>query len=153
MDQTHPLPASGRIRLTSEDAQVSISGTDRDDVRIEVHYRIAAARGKLTRFTYRVSAALDGGELVVTEERQTGSRNFVYEDQVHTINIELPRNAHVTVREEDGMCAISGVAGRVHLTMDDGDVRLENCSGEITISMDDGTLTQTNCASLKYERR
>jgi hypothetical protein len=153
MDETYPLPPSGMIRLTSEDAQVSIAGSDRQDVRIEVHYRISAAREKLTRFKYRVSAAQAVGELVVTEERQAGSQNFAYDEQIHAIKIELPRHAHVTVHEEDGTCAISGISGRVHLTMDDGDARLENCSGDITVSMDDGTVTQTNCATLKYDRR
>ena len=101
MAETYPLPASRTIRLSSEDADVAISGSDRDDIRIQVHYVISAACEKMTRFSYRVRAVEAGGELVVAEERHTGSRDFVYQDEVHSITIELPRNAHVTVREEE----------------------------------------------------
>jgi hypothetical protein len=82
MAETYPLPASGMIRLTSEDADVFISGSDRNDVRVQVHYLISAAHEKMTRFDYRVSVAEAGGELVVAEERHTGNRNFVYDEQV-----------------------------------------------------------------------
>lgn len=153
MAESYPVPASHTIRLTSEDADVSISGSDRDDIRIQVHYAISAAREKMTRFNYRVSVVDAGGELVVAEERHTGSRNFVFHEQVHSIEIEVPRNAHVTVREEDGSCSVRNIDGRVHLNLDDGSVHLENCAGDIAVAMDHGKLTQINCAALQYQPR
>jgi len=153
MAETFVLPASGSIRLTSEDARVSIIGADREDVRIEARYVLSAAPEQLKDFAYRLHVAEADGQLVVTEERHTGRQNFIYRQHVHDITIEVPRNARVTIREEDGTCMIRGLSGPVHLTMDDGTIRLENCSGNISVAMDNARLSQRDCATVQLVRR
>lgn len=146
-DETFALPTSRQIRITSEDAKVTVSGSDRSDVRIRAHYGIKSTPEMLQNFSYRLNVSTVESGLHVQEMRQTGSR-FIYDKQAHTLHVEVPRNAHVSIVEEDGSCEITAVAGTVDVRMDDGSGHAADCSGPITVTLDDGTFTHRNCTGL-----
>ena len=152
-DETHAFPISQKIRVTSEDAEVIVTGSDRTDVRVQVHYALSADAKVLQRFDYKVNVHSDGGELRVDELRSTGSRNFVYDQRAHRITIEVPRSADVTIQEEDGACEITSITGSVNVRMNDGKVHAADCTGAVTVSIDDGTFTQRNCTGLVQVHR
>jgi hypothetical protein len=153
-DETHALPASRKVRVTSEDAKVVVSGSDRNDVRIQADYKISSTARMLQSFTYKLNVHSDGAELRVDEMRKTGSRNFVYDKRAHLIRIEVPRNAHVTIEEEDGSCTLTSIGGSVDVSMDDGSVHATDCAGAITVAIDEGTFTHHNCTgSVRVQRR
>lgn len=153
-DETHALPASQNIRIISEDAEVIVVGSDRDDVRIQAHYALSSTAEILQDFAYGVNVQSDGAELRVDEMRNGRPRNFLYDQSAHVIRLEVPRSAHVTIQEEDGSGTITSMAGSVEVTMDDGRVQATDCAGAITVFTDNGTFTQHNCTgSVTVQRR
>ena len=59
-DETHALPLSQNIRITSEDAELIVSGSDRDDVRIQANYALSSTAEMLQNFAYEVNVQSDG---------------------------------------------------------------------------------------------
>jgi hypothetical protein len=153
-DETHALPPSLKIRVSSEDAEVIVAGSDRRDVRVQAHYNLSSTARMLQGFTYKLNVHSDGSELRVDEMRETGTQNFLYDQRVHLIRIEVPRNAHVTIQEEDGSCVLTSIAGSVDVTMDDGSVHATDCTGTIAVATDNGRFTQHNCTgAITVQRR
>lgn len=144
-DQTHAFAPAQVIRIRSEDAEVTVTGADRPDVRVRAEYRIASSAQMLEKFSYQVEVVSAPTELRVTEIRRTGTRDFKYDQQAHRIQIEVPRNAHVQITEEDGTCIVTRLAGPVEMTLDDGRARATDCSGPITVTLDQGTFTHDRC--------
>ena len=143
MDETFPIEMGGTINLSSDDAEVTITGSDREGVRVVVDYR----------WTVRGISFGSSNEFEMIVEEENGNLN-IYEkprnievgvigsiSEEYTIRIEAPRDVNLDIRGDDDDYQISGVDGSLNIVSDDTDILIWDCFGEEFIfSIDDGDL-------------
>lgn len=143
MDETFSIELDGTINLDSDDAEVTITGSDREDVRVVVNYR----------WTVRGITFGSSNEFEMIVEEENGNLN-IYEkprnfeggiigmsSEEYTIRIEAPRNVSLNIRGDDDEYVISGIDGSLQIESDDTDIRVRDCYGdEFVFSIDDGDL-------------
>jgi hypothetical protein len=156
LDETYAMAPDGTVELTTHDAEVTIVGSDRDDVHVEIHYR-----RKLTG----VGSAGDGFDLEVTQSggnlsiRETDRRRIGFGIGVartrYDVLIEAPASVSLKVRGDDDDYQISGIHGAIALAADDGSIHLRNCRGtDFDLAFEDGELDMDRGAGslrLRYD--
>lgn len=144
LDQVYTIDADGTISLNSDDAEVTIVGSDRTDVHVTVHYRLEIdgfTFGSHDRFEMTVRET--NGNLVIREQpRDFSGVTIGSTDEEYTIRIEAPRGLSLDLEGDDEHYDIREIDGRIDLDADDADVALTACRGSrFAISLDDGRLT------------
>lgn len=145
LDETYEIDPNGTISLQSDDADVTITGSDRSDVRVVVNYKREVRGftiGDGDRFEMIVEQR--GGDLAIYEkERDNGTRisvGSVKED--YEIRIEAPRSVSLKLEGDDETYRISSIDGALRLDADDTDIELTDCNGDdFSFSLDDGSLS------------
>lgn len=144
LDEVYSIDAGGTIELKSDDAEVTIVGTDRADVHVEVHYKMEVegySFGSRDRFDMEVRE--QGGRLVIEEQ----PRNFTgitlgSVDEEYTIRIEAPRTVGLSLQGDDENYEIRDVDGAIRIDADDADVQLTACRGDsFEFNLDDGHIS------------
>lgn len=144
LDQTFPIDPGGTINLQSDDAEVEIKGSARDDVRIVVHYELTVRGitfGESNEFEMIVEE--DGGNLTIREkDRDFGPSGIIgISSEEYTIEIEAPRDVNLDIEGDDGKYEIAGFDGFLYLHADDSDAHIYDVNGEdYSFSLDDGGL-------------
>jgi len=144
LDQTYPIDPGGTINLQSSDADVKIIGSDREDVRVIVHYKLTVtgfAFGESNKFEMIVSE--DGGNLAIQEKgRDFGPSGMIgVSNKIYTIEIEAPSGVNLDIQGDDEEYEIAGFAGFISLNADDSDIQISDVSGtDYSFSFDDGNL-------------
>lgn len=143
LDQVYSIDPDGTISLNSDDAEVTITGSDRDDVRVFVRYRMEVegfSFGENEKFEMIVDER--GSELRIYEkERDFGRMSFGTVREDYEIRIEAPRGVHLELEGDDETYQISSIDGAINLDADDTTVELRDCNGDdFSFSMDDGSL-------------
>jgi hypothetical protein len=145
LDEVYEIDTNGTISLQSDDAQVSITGSDRSDVRVIVNYKREVRGftiGDGNRFEMIVEER--GGNLAIYEkERGNGNRISVGSvEEDYEIRIEAPRTVSLNIEGDDETYRISSIDGAISLEADDTEIELNDCNGDdFTFSMDDGSLS------------
>ena len=144
LDETYSINPEGTINLKSDDADVRISGSNRDDVRVIVHYKLTVRGltfGESNKFEMVVEER--NGNLMIREaERDFGSRTMIgFSSEEYTIEIETPRNVNLDIEGDDEEYEISGIDGSIHLQADDSDAKIWDIKGrDFSFSVDDGSI-------------
>jgi len=142
LDQEYSMNLSGTIYLDSDDADVTISGSDRPDVRVRI-YRKVETKGFVWGDTdFEVIVEEDGGDLKIYE-KSSGSHISVvgYMEEKYTIDIEAPKGVSLTINGDDDDYLITNINGAIDLDIDDGDAELRNCGGSyFKFDLDDGDI-------------
>lgn len=143
LDQEYNIDPNGTISLNSDDAEVTITGSDREDVRVFVRYRMEVegfSFGENEEFEMIVEER--GSELRIYEkERDFGRVSFGSVREDYEIRIEAPRNVNLDLEGDDETYQISRIDGAINLDADDTSVELRDCNGDnFDITMDDGNL-------------
>lgn len=144
LDEVYAINKNGTVSLQSDDARVTITGSDRNDVRVIVNYKREVkgfSIGEDDRFQMIVEER--GGNLNIYEkERDEGNRlSFGSVREDYEIRIEAPRTVSLNLEGDDETYRISDVDGAINLDADDTTVELSDCDGEdFSFSMDDGSL-------------
>lgn len=144
MDQVYAVDQNGTISLQSDDARVTITGSDRSDVRVVVRYKREVKGftiGDGDRFEMIVEER--AGNLAIYEkERDNGGRLSVGSvKEEYEISIEAPRNVSFNLEGDDETYLIAGIDGSIRLDADDTDIELTGCNGDdFSFSMDDGSI-------------
>jgi len=146
MDKTYSMNKNGTIFLTTEDADVKIVGSDREDVHLVVHYEshwsgVFIGSGF---HDFDMEVTEDNGNLHIREisGNQTVTAGVVNRyDEVYTVDLEVPKGASLQIRGEDDDYNIDDVGGQIDLTFEDGDAMLKNCTGDrFEFDFEDGDL-------------
>ena len=142
LDKTYALSQGGTISLDSDDANVTITGSDRQDVRVKVNYRMRVkglSFGKWEEFEMIVEEN-EGNLNIYEKERDNGVKIMMGSSrEEYEITIEAPRTANLELNGDDDNYRISSIDGAISVEADDADVELNDCNGErFTIRLDDG---------------
>ncbi|MEP2772522.1 MAG: DUF4097 family beta strand repeat-containing protein [Fulvivirga sp.] len=142
LDQEYRMNLSGTIYLDSDDADVTISGSDRPDVRVRI-YRKVETKGFVWGDTdFEVIVEENDGDLKIYE-KSSGSHISVvgYMEEKYTIDIEAPKGVSLTINGDDDDYLITNINGAIDLDIDDGDAELRNCGGSyFKFDLDDGDI-------------
>ena len=142
LDKEFDLRAGGTIELSSSDARVYITGSNRKTVHLKVD-RTVVTRGLFfgkDEFAMEISDA--GGNLKVRERSNTSYTGVMgYYDEDYEIRIEAPEGASLLVKGDDGDYIVKNINGAISMEVDDGDIELQGCGGNnFRFRMDDGDL-------------
>ncbi len=142
LDEYYEIPFKGMIELRTNDAEITITGTDRKDVHLVVH-REAVARNLLRKgdpgFEFEVSRQDE--RLRIIERRENNAVIGYYTEKVYVITLEVPQDVNLILQGDDDDYLVQNIAGKIYLNAEDGDAQFENCTGnEFDFIMDDGTL-------------
>lgn len=144
LDQTYSIDSGGTINLQSDDAEVRIIGTDRDDVRLVVHYKLTVRGITFGRSNeFEIIVEEQNGNLTIREkDRDFGSSGIIgFSSEEYTIDIHTPRSVNLDLEGDDEEYDITGIDGFIHLAADDSDARISDITGDdFSFSLDDGEL-------------
>ena len=144
LDEVYSIDPNGTLYLRSEDANVRITGTDRDDIRVVIN-REEEIRGITTRRDdFEMEIEEKAGNLYLTEKNRSSKVNmgigFYRLD--YEITIELPSNASLKIDGEDDDYLIRSVNGKIGIDVEDGDIELIDCKGnDFDFEIEDGDLS------------
>ncbi|NBC03398.1 MAG: DUF4097 family beta strand repeat protein [Bacteroidetes bacterium] len=144
LDQTYAIDFEGTIHLQSDDAEVQIIGSDREDVRVNVNYELTVRGitfGESNDFEMIVEE--DDGNMTIREkDRDFGASGMIgVSSEEYTIEIEAPRDVNLDIEGDDEKYEIAGIDGFIHLHADDSDAQISDVNGEdYSFSLDDGSL-------------
>lgn len=143
LDETYSLNSDGTILLKSDDADVRIIGSTRNDVHVKIDYVLdvdGLSWGDSEEFV--VKAWVENGTLFIEEQpRETDRTTIGNVDEKYTILIEVPTDVSLKLRGDDEDYNISEIAGEIRVDADDADAILASCSGNyFAFRLDDGTV-------------
>ncbi|MGK7370724.1 MAG: DUF4097 family beta strand repeat-containing protein [Candidatus Halalkalibacterium sp. M3_1C_030] len=144
LDKVYSIEDSGTISLNSDDANVTIKGSDRNDVRVKIHYKLSVkglAIGENEEFEMIVEER-NGNLNIYEKERDFGNKVvFGSTDEEYRITIEAPRGVSLDLSGDDEDYRISSIDGSISVEADDSGIELNDCNGdEFNIKLDDGEL-------------
>lgn len=143
LNETYAVDANGTISLSSDDAEVTIVGSDRSDVHVEVHYKLEVSGFSFgSRNKFEMEVREQNGDLIIEEQpRDFEGITFGSTSEEYTIRIEAPRGVSLALDGDDENYAIEEINGVVDISADDADVRLRACKGnKFSFSLDDGSI-------------
>lgn len=161
LDENYSIDANATLHLSSDDADVTIKGTDREDVHLVVYRHIEVEGWKIkSDGEFRMEVENRGGDLYI-RERSEGSNRLIVGDisEEYRITLEVPRNIALDVNGDDDSYEISDINLAVRLDaddcdaefrgmkgdefdfdIDDGSIRMDEARGRLQLKMDDGNM-------------
>ena len=142
-DQTYPLSANGKVRVSNVNGPIVVEAWDRNEVRVEAT-KIADSAETLGEVTIKVEARAD---LISVEadyenwrwggrDRQSPSRKL----EVH-FKLSVPRGASLDeVETVNGEVTVSDLTGVVKISAVNGNVAAANLRGTANLSTVNGTV-------------
>lgn len=143
LDETYSISENGTIHLNSNDAEVTITGSDRSDVHVVVYHRVDTEGLSVdTSGEFDMNVESRGGDLYLREDDDlshiviAGSVNEEYR-----ITIEAPRSVALNIEGDDDTYDISNISSKVKLNADDAEADLNGLQGnDFEFEMDDGSI-------------
>jgi len=152
LDKTYEISPTGTIELTSDDANVYITGSDRKDVRVKVYYRVNTKGITFGEKDFEMEVTKDHGNLIL-KEHSYGSTGVFFGSvsEEYEITIYAPMGVSLDIRGDDDDYVIKSINGSITLDADDGDVDIRNCNGNhFEFSLDDGDLEMDSGGGFLY---
>ena len=146
LDETYPLAPDGLIRLTTNDADVKITGSDRTDVHLVVHYE-SSTKGlflKVSEERFDMEVVPANGNLTIREFSPSSTTvglliHSSRED--YEITLEVPQGASLKIRGDDDDYTIRNVQGEISMRFEDGEALIEDCNGgHFDLEVEDGSI-------------
>lgn len=143
IDKTYDVNINGTLHLKSDDADVRITGADRNDVHVKIHRRVDEMGIVMGERNFKVEVTERDGDLYIEDFEQSSTLTIVgYMEEEYKITIEMPQTMSLKIRGDDDDYLISNVNGEIRMNVDDGDARFTNCKGNyFDFDFDDGDIT------------
>lgn len=153
LDETYNIEKDGTLYLYSNDADVLITGSDRDDVHVVVDYaeNVSGLGIKTSDHEFEVIVTEENGNLRIREMDSDRSYAgiFVSMDVEYSITIQAPSSVALQIVGEDDEYMIDGFTSGIRLRMEDGRARLRKMSGDsFEFELEDGDVEMTGGAGL-----
>ncbi len=142
LDQVYDIPSNGILELRTNDAEITIIGSDREDVHLVVH-REAVVKNFIRKGnpSFEIEVEQRGDRLRIVERRESNAVVGFYNEKNYVITLEVPIDIHLALHGDDDDYLVQNIGGKIYLNAEDGDAQFENCMGdEFTFYMDDGTV-------------
>ncbi|MTI41166.1 DUF4097 family beta strand repeat-containing protein [Fulvivirga lutimaris] len=148
LDKSYAMNLSGTIVLKTSDADITITGSDRTDVRVKVMRNIKTKGWTVGNQEFSVEVEERGGNLEIIERSSGSHVSFVgYMSETYKIDIEAPRGVNLDLDGDDDDYFISNIDGDIMLDLDDGDADFKNCNGrDFSFNLDDGDIRMDKAA-------
>jgi hypothetical protein len=141
LDKVYKIGKAGTIDLSSSDAKVFITGSDRSDARVKVDRKLVTKGWVSGDHDFRVEVVEQNGNLRIRENQNSVNVSFGYYHEEYKIEIEAPEGVTLIVRGDDGDYFIKNINGSITMSVDDADAELTGCKGsEFSFRFDDGDL-------------
>ncbi len=143
LNETYPIVDGGTLHVTSDDAEVTIEGTDRSDVHVVIYRHVDVDGWKVeTSGTFDVDIAQKDGDLYITENSNEQQRVVVGSvKEEYQITIQAPRNIALNIKGDDDEYTIRNISQGITLEADDAEAEIINAGGsEFKFDMDDGRI-------------
>ena len=140
LDETYGIATDGTVHLSSDGAEVNITGSDRRDVHVKVHYRLNVKGFELSSpEEFAMDITQRNGDLYIKEADRNESGLMIGNiEEEYRITIEMPRNVSLDINGDDGRAEIAELAGEIMLNVDDSNIMLNKLAGSrFTINADD----------------
>lgn len=139
-EETYPISAKGTLSISTEDADITIKGADRNDVYVKVWRSV---KGKQwTNKDFGLEYTADGKDVSIVEDYSQNNNNLTfsfYSSIEYTIYVEVPHTVLLKMEGDDDNYYIENMANSVSIDAEDGDVVLKSIHGEnMDINLDDG---------------
>ncbi|MBT8232038.1 MAG: DUF4097 domain-containing protein [Bacteroidia bacterium] len=144
-NEIHKISEGGTLHLSSNDADVTILGTNRSDVSVEILRKAKGNIAKNQKFYFDVEE--QGGDLYVTEVREGNNTTFIgyLNIQKYTIKIHLPHKVKLDIEGDDDDYDITGINGDIKMETEDGEIVIYDCaSPRLNIKADDANIALAN---------
>jgi len=161
LDENYSIGASATLHLSSDDADVTIKGSDREDVHLVV-YRHTEVKGWKIKSDgeFRMEVEERGSDLYIRENSEESNRLIVGNvREEYRITLEVPQNVALDINGDDDSYEISDMNQDVRLDaddcdaefrgmkgddfdfdIDDGSIRMDEARGRLQLKMDDGNM-------------
>lgn len=142
LDKVYKVDTQGKVKLSTDDADVYITGSDRKDIHVKID-RVVESKGiTWGEKQFDVSVEVVDGDIII-RDKEWGNVSMVgYIREDYTVRIEAPATMALDIRGDDGDYEIDDMAGSIRLVADDGDILVTNFTGNSTyFDLDDGDVT------------
>lgn len=172
LDKEYDIDDAGTIELYSDDAQITITGTDRSTAHIKIDWELNTTGVVSGRKDFDVEVTPENGNLTIRQQEKGNLSVIGSVNEDYTIAIEAPEGVSLKLRGDDDDYTIRNIDGSIVLTNDDGNARLTQCGGdyfefnvddgdveldqgqgELVVKMDDGNLEVENGRFTKIDAR
>lgn len=149
---THSISKGKTLFLSSEDADVTIKGTNRSDVQIDIYRNAKGNLAKKQEFSFDIEER--NGNLYLTEVKKSDPVTFFGYINIKEYSIDLlvPNNIHLNIEGEDDDYKIEEITGDITIDTEDGDILISEATSDmISIESEDGDFNlYESTGSLKY---
>lgn len=146
LNEDYNISEGGTLYLDSEDADVTIKGTNRDDVGVSIYRKTKGKHYGNKKFDIEVVEK--NGNLHIKEPESKEKVQYsvsINSKTIYTIDIEVPYSVDLDIKGEDDNYVIEYIDGSVYIKSEDGDIVLNNLDGdEIEIAIEDGDVQLTD---------
>lgn len=143
LDETYQIAQDGTVYLDSDDAEVTIKGSDRSEVHVVVYHRLDVDGWELkSGEEFKMNVETRNGNLYIKEaERDGGRLLFGSVQEEYRITIEMPKSAALDIKGDDGTYDISNVGSAVRINADDSEIELMGATGtNFEFNIEDGSI-------------
>ncbi len=143
LDETYQIDQDGTVYLKSNDAEVTIRGSERSDVHLVVYHNVDVDGWELkSGEEFKMDVENRNGDLHIKEADRDGSRLlFGNVQKEYRIRVEVPRSVALNIQGDDDDYEISDIGSALRLDADDAEVELNGATGEsFEFDMDDGSI-------------
>ncbi len=145
LNETYEIEQNGTIHLSSDDAEVTIEGSDRSDVHLVV-YRDVDVDGINVGSTgiFRIDVEQRDGDLYIREDDRDEQRHVIIGtvEEEYRITLEVPRHVSLDLQGDDDSYEISNINSGISINADDSEIELSEVTGsEFDFNLDDGHIS------------
>ncbi len=169
-NDSHKIGTGKTLHLSSNDANVIISGNNTSNASIEIYREAKGSIAKKEDFGFEIEEK--NGDLFILERRKQSKVNFIGYLNImeYTINISLPHNVKLKLEGDDDNYEIKNIDGeiiiksedgnvnifecnspKINIKSDDGNINIANFNGDFKTSLEDGNITMTDCVINNFD--
>lgn len=172
LDKEYDIDPAGTIELHSDDAQITITGTDRSTAHVKIDWELNTTGIVSGQKDFDVEVTPKNGNLTIRQQEKGNLSVVGSVNEDYTIVIEAPKGVSLKLKGDDDDYEIRNINGSIVLNNDDGDAHLTQCGsdyfefnvtdgdikldqgqGELVVKMDDGNLEVENGRFTKIDAR
>ena len=143
LTEEYKISKNGTLHLSSDDADITIEGSDRENIYVDIYRSIDAVGFTWGDDDFEVKIEERDGDVYIKEvQKSSVNVSIGYYSEEYTIVIKVPKSVSLDLDGDDDDYIIRGINGDIDIDTDDSDVDLRNCGGDFfSFHMDDGDLT------------